>query len=132
MMGFTSLVLLVILAIAVIGGWVGLAIALVLLATGILGGARYIERITWTRDSPDLLRGGPWSMHEDLSITQDTPALEPWDLPQGSPTRHELAARRRARPRRRPPTRGDVQRMRGDGDADRGGISSPRQRQATR
>jgi len=102
--GFVSVVLLVVVALAPVGGWLGFTIALVLLAVGIVVAVRYMLRIASSGGSPARGWGRPaGTTAAESSPDEDTRELEPSDLPLGAPARHEVI-RRRPRPRqgRRP------------------------------
>lgn len=111
--GFVSLVLLVVVALAPIGGWVGFAIALALLALGIVGAVRYVLRLASSGDSPVLGQGRTADTSAESSPSEDARELEPSDLPLGAPARREVVRRgprpgwqrRRGETRREPPRR---------------------------
>lgn len=96
MLGFISLVLLIVVALGVVGGWVGAAIALGLVVMGLLGGARYVQQAGRTSASRQRLGGDGQGKDEDSSLTDEAQPM-PVDLPLGSPARRELIHRRTRR-----------------------------------
>lgn len=85
---------LVIVLVLAIGGWGGFAAAIVLMLFGVLLLTRYVQRISWTRSSPEHLRRGLAGMNDDLAHSDDAhETLSPVDLPQDNPARQELEER---------------------------------------
>ena len=88
------MVALVIIPLALLGGWVGLAIAVTIMIGGIFVLIRYVERIAWTHSFPKNLRRGLEGMGDDLAITDDAhDELSPSDLPLDNPAHRELLHR---------------------------------------
>jgi len=87
-------------ALLALGHWWGFAIAIALMLAGVFALSRYVQRIAWTRRSPQRLRRGLQGMNEDLSITDDSHSeLSPLDVPLDNPAHHELQQRLPARQR---------------------------------
>jgi hypothetical protein len=90
---------LVIVLVLAVGGWGGFAAAIVLMILGVLLLTRYVQRISWTRRSPEHLRRGVTGMNDDLAHSDDAhETLSPVDLPQDNPARQELEERLREEP----------------------------------
>lgn len=88
------MVALVIIPLALLGGWVGLAIAVTMMIGGIFVLTRHIQRIAWARSSAKNLRRGLAGMADDLAITDDAhDELSPSDLPLDNPAHRELLHR---------------------------------------
>jgi hypothetical protein len=98
---FVILLAVVIIALVLFGGWVGFGFALALLLVGVYVLSRYVQRVAWTRSSPERLRGGLSGMNEDLAVSDDVhEELSAHDLPPDSPARHEIVERATASGRR--------------------------------
>ncbi len=94
LLGGLIMVAIVIIPLALLGGWVGLAIAVTMMIGGIFVLTRYVQRIAWTRSSPKHLRHGLAGMNDDLAITDDPhDELSPSDLPLDNPAHRELLHR---------------------------------------
>ena len=88
------MVAIVIIPLVLLGGWAGLAIAVALMVGGILVLTRYIQRIAWTRSSPQNLRRGLAGMNDDLATTDEPhEELSPADVPLDNPAHRELLHR---------------------------------------
>lgn len=96
LLGGLIMVALVIIPLALLGGWVGLAIAVTMMIGGIFALIRYVQRIAWTRSSPKHLRRGLAGMNHDLAITDEAhEEPSPADVPRDSPAHRELLHRLR-------------------------------------
>lgn len=92
--GGLIMVAIVIIPLALLGGWVGLVIAVTMMIGGIFVLTRYVQRIAWTRSSPKHLRRGLAGMNDDLAITDDPhEELSPADVPLDNPAHRELLHR---------------------------------------
>lgn len=81
----------VFLLLGVVRGWVGLGVAIIVMLLGVFAVSRYVQRIAWTRSSPELLRRGLAGMNEDLANSDERHTeLSPHDFPQDNPARRVL------------------------------------------
>jgi hypothetical protein len=98
LLGALIMVAIVIIPLVLVGGWVGVAIAVTLMIGGIFVLTRYVQRIAWTRKSPRNLRRGLAGMNDDLAITDAEHAqLSPHDIPLDNPGHRELLHRQARR-----------------------------------
>jgi len=89
---FLLAIAIVLLALGLLGGWWGFGIAVALMIVGVLVLSRFVQRIAWTRKSPARLRQGLSGMNEDLSVTDDAhEEISAHDLPLDNPAHRELA-----------------------------------------
>lgn len=89
---FLLAIAIVLLALGLLGGWWGFGIAIALMIVGVLALSRFVQRIAWTRKSPASLRQGFSGMNEDLSVTDDVhEEISAHDLPLDNPAHRELA-----------------------------------------
>jgi len=96
--GFALIMLLafLIFLIVLFGGWVAFACGVALMLIGVFALTRYVQRIAWTRRSPQRLRDGLGGMNEDLAISDEAHEdLSPLDFPRGSPAYRAVARRAR-------------------------------------
>jgi hypothetical protein len=106
--GFVLLVLLVVVALGVVGGWLGLAFGLVILLLGIVAGIGFSQRAGRKLGSPPRLMSDrpdlAGSAGESASAAEELRPLAPYDLPPGAPARRGVMRRKPAvgavRPRR--------------------------------
>jgi hypothetical protein len=89
-----TLVGLIILALGVLGGWVGFAIALVLMILGVVALSRCVHWITQTNSNPEQPRRGSAGRNDALYITDDAREdISPHDTPLDSPAHREAVRR---------------------------------------
>jgi len=99
---FAFVIAIVVLALALLGGWVGFAIAVALMIAGVLIMSRYVERVAWTRRTPQRVREGMAGAERDLALTDEAhDEISVHDLPLDHPAHHELARLQRQSERRR-------------------------------